>query len=89
METVLEDGPPIGRNTFSSDLICQRMLPIPSSPRMVPVKESIVIHALCFDFFYQLVLISLVSTLLSMDAMRLNPQSCPIAGVARVKLFGG
>ena len=27
METVLENGPPIGWHTFSSDLICQKMPP--------------------------------------------------------------
>ena len=35
VETVLENGPPIGRHTFSSDLICQRMLPVPTIPLMV------------------------------------------------------
>ena len=35
METVLENGPPIGPQTFSSDLICQRMPPVPTFPPMV------------------------------------------------------
>ena len=32
METVLVNRPPIGRHTFSSDLICQRMPPVPKFP---------------------------------------------------------
>ena len=35
VETVLENGPPIGPQTFSSDLICQRMPPVPTFPPMV------------------------------------------------------
>ena len=31
-ETVLKNGPPIGWHTFSSDLICQRMPPVPKFP---------------------------------------------------------
>ena len=34
METVLENRPPIGWHTFSSDLICQRMPPVPTFPPM-------------------------------------------------------
>ena len=34
VETVLEDGPLIGWHTFSSDLICQRMPPVPTFPPM-------------------------------------------------------
>ena len=31
VETVLVNGPPIGQQTFSSNLICQRMPPVPAS----------------------------------------------------------
>ena len=31
VETELVNGPPIGRHTFFSDLICQRMPPVPAS----------------------------------------------------------
>ena len=40
METVLENGPPIGRYTFSSDLICQRMPPVPAFPPHASTKHS-------------------------------------------------
>ena len=36
VETVLVNGPPIGQHSFSSDLICQRMPPVPTFPPMVP-----------------------------------------------------
>ena len=36
MKTVLENGPPIGRHNFSSDLICQRMPPVPKFPGLAP-----------------------------------------------------
>ena len=34
VETVLVNGPPIGWHTFSSELICQRILPVPTIPPM-------------------------------------------------------
>ena len=34
METVLENGPPIGWHTFSTDMICLRMLMVPTFPPM-------------------------------------------------------
>ena len=34
VKTVLENRPPIGWHTFSSDLICQRMPPVPTFPPM-------------------------------------------------------
>ena len=39
METVLENGPPIGWHTFSSDLICQRMPPVSTFPPMVGARD--------------------------------------------------
>ena len=40
VETVLENGPPIGWHTFSSDLICQRMSPVATFlPVPGPSKE--------------------------------------------------
>ena len=41
VETVLLNGPPIGRQTFSSDLICQRMLQVPTLPPMVSPKDYV------------------------------------------------
>ena len=40
VETVLENGPPIGPHTFSSDLICQRMLPVPTFPPMTSTANQ-------------------------------------------------
>ena len=39
VETVLENGPPIGWHTFSSDLICQRMPPVSTFPPMVGARD--------------------------------------------------
>ena len=71
METVLENGPPIGRHTFSSDLICQRMLPGPTFPRMGGCNNllSLIIH-ICDPIHFAVNVMKRIMALFTADPLK-------------------